>query len=302
MNWDDFQIFLAVAKKLSFAEAAKALQISYSTLARRIELFEKQLGATLFIRQHGLLSLTTEGQAVLAAAGKMSATTATLERELKGIDKRMEGNINVTMTQSLLCSLVLPLMPDFRRKHPHIHVNIDTSREFRDIIKGEADIAIRLTDNHEYKVPDNLLGVRLPSVSVHAYAAKKLAAQVNKGKPPAGTGLIGWDKRINFGKLAAHFGLNDWPLACTIDDTGAQLQAVKDGIGLGILPCYLGDATAEVARVCTDVAPLPALDAWVVAHPDMRNVEKIRAFMKFVAYCFEKNAALVKGLRPQKGK
>lgn len=302
MNWDDFQIFLAVAKKLSFAEAAKSLEVSYSTLARRIELFEKQLGATLFIRQHGELSLTTEGQAVMAAAGKMSATAATLERELKGIDKRLEGNINVTLTQSLLCSLILPLLPEFRRKHPGIHVNVDTSREFRDILKGEADIAIRLTDNHEYVVPDNLLGVRLPSIAVHAYAAKKLAAQVNKGKPPENLGLIGWDKRINFGKMAAHFGLRDLPLACTIDDTGAQLQAVKDGLGVGILPCYLGDSCPDVARVATGVAPLAALDAWVVAHPDMRNVEKIRAFMKFVAHCFDKNASLVKGLRPQKSR
>ncbi|MBI1215498.1 MAG: LysR family transcriptional regulator [Alphaproteobacteria bacterium] len=295
MNWEDLQLFLTVAKTKSIAEAANALKVSYSTLSRRIGKLEKSLGATLFIRQHGTLELTTEGNAVLSSAGKMATTVTHLERELKGIDKKMEGTVRVTLTQSALCGLVLPHLPDFQQEYPGIFLDFDTSREFRDILKGEADVAVRITDNHEYKVPDNLLGLRLPSIHVHPYAQKTIATRINAGKGDAGKTLIKWDKRINFRKMAAYFGMEDWPVTCAIDDTGAQLAAVCNGVGVGILPCYLGENDPKVARVKTSAPPLPALDAWAVAHPDMRDVEKIRTVLRFIAGCFEKHEKLVTG-------
>lgn len=269
-------------------------------MSRRIENLEKDLGATLFIRQHGELSLTTEGKAVLATAGKISMTTTALERELKGIDKKMEGDIVVTLSKSILSGILMPRLPAFQEKYPDIHLVFDTSRDFRDIMKGEADIAIRLTDNHEYRIPENLLGLRLPDIHVHAYANKKVAAKIKKGKKPENIGWIKWDKRINFTKLRQPFDSYGWPMTCVIDDALAQLDAVKCGAGIGILMCFLADQDPDVRRIDTTLPALAALDAWVLAHPDMRKVERVRAFMQFVTDCFEKNKELVQGRRQGK--
>ncbi len=295
MGWDDFEIFLTVARTRSFGAAAKKLKVGYSTVSRRIENFEKRLGATLFIRQHGELSLTTEGRAVLAAANKMSSTASSLERTLQGVDKRLEGEIVVTLSQAVLCGIIMPQVPDFQSQYPDIYLEFDNSRNFLDILKGEADIAIRLTDNHEYQVPENLLGLRLPDIYVHAYASNKIVAKIKKGTPPKDIGWIKWDRRINFARMRQHFDRWGWPLKCSVDDMMAQINAVKNDVGVGILPCFLADKEPSISRINNEIAPLAVLDAWVLAHPDMRSVERIRAFMHFTVSCFEKNKTLILG-------
>ena len=300
MNWDDFQVFRAAARAGSIGDAAKALDVGYTTVSRRIALFEKQLGAALFLRQHGGLTLTTEGEAVLAASAKMSTMVSALEREMKGINKKLEGEIVVSLSPSILCGILMPQLPAFHARHPDIHLEFDTSREFRDILKGEADIAIRLTDNHEYRVPENLLGLRLPDIYVHAYAAKALAARLKKGRAPDKTGWIRWDRRINFGKMKAPFDSQGWADIAAIDDLMAQQVCARSGMGIAILPCFLGDVDPALSRIDDRVPPLAALDAWVLAHPDMRNVERIRAFMQFAAKSFDTHKALIHGQRPRK--
>jgi DNA-binding transcriptional LysR family regulator len=296
MDWDDFQVFHAVARAKSFVAAAKELKVTYTTLSRHMDIFEKRMGATLFIRQHGEIMLTTEGQEVYAAAAKMSNTANSVARTLKAKNARLEGDLFITLSQSLLCNLILPHLSEFQKEFPDIRLEFDTSREFLDIMKGEADVAIRMTDNHEYIVPDNLLGLRLPDVNVHAYASRKIAAKIRKGTRPDGIGWMKWDKRINFEQMRTHFD-RDIPVTLVIDDIKAQVDAVKNDVGLAILPCFLGDREKGIARIY-DRPSLPALNAWVLAHPDMRNVERIRAFMHFAAHCFERNVDLIKGLKP----
>lgn len=300
MDWDDFQVFHTVARAKSFVAAAKELKVTYSTLSRHMDIFEKRIGATLFIRQHGEVALTTEGQAVFSAATKMSNTAKAIAHELKGKNTKLEGELRITLSQSLLCNIVLPHLVEFQMDFPGIRLEFDTSREFRDIMKGEADIAIRMTDNHEYRVPDTLLGLRLPDVHVHAYASTKIAAKVKKGAPPDGIGWMKWDSRINFEQMRTHFDKDDIPVTLVIDDINAQVAAVKNSVGLAILPCFLGDRERGLARIY-DRPSLPALNAWVLAHPDMRNVERIRAFMRFSAQCFERNADLIRGFWPSAG-
>lgn len=297
MDWDDFQAFHTVARTKSFVAAAKELKVTYSTLSRHMDVFEKRLGATLFIRQHGEISLTTEGREVYAAAAKMAQTAQTVARTLKGKNTRLEGDLRVTLSQSLLCNIVLPHLPEFQADFPSIRLEFDTSREFRDIMKGEADIAIRMTDNHEYRVPDNLLGLRLPDVHVHAYANMRIAGRMKRGARPENIGWMKWDSRINFEQMRTHFDKEDIPVTLVVDDINAQVAAVKSGVGLAILPCFLADREKGLARLY-DRPSLPALNAWVLAHPDLRNVERIRAFMRFAVRCFDRNIDLVRGLLP----
>lgn len=295
MEWSDLQVFLTVAKEGSFADAAKALKNSYTTVSRRIENLEKNLGATLFIRQHGELSLTTEGQEMMMVAKKVASLTGKLERRLQGLNQKLEGDITITLSKAVLSGLLMPNLSAFKNKHPDINIEFNTGRAFLDIMKGEADIAIRLTDNHEYQIPDNLIGLRLPDIHVHAYANKKIAKAINNGKPPADIGWIKWDKRINFTQMYSYFDQENWPIKWTIDDVTAQVDATEAGIGIGILPCFLGDSNSKLARIYPKLSPLSVLDAWVVAHPDMRNVERIRACMHFVAEAFNEQKDLIAG-------
>lgn len=301
MNWDDMQVFLTVARQGSFGDAAKVLKVSYTTVARRVDSFEKELGAALFIRGHGELTLTAEGREVMTTGRKMARMAAGLERRLQGVNKKVEGDITVTLAKAVFSGLLAPRLPGFKSEYPDLNVEFDTSRGFLDIMKGQADVAVRLTDNHEYQVPENLIGLRLPDIHVHAFAERKLAKKLDGGKAPDTTGWIRWDRRINFAKMRAHFDRDGLPVTWTIDDLTAQHDAVRSGMGVGILPCFMGDADKTLARVYPDTEPLAALDAWVVAHPDMRRVERIRTFMHFIADCFNDNEALITGGEARRG-
>jgi len=296
LDLENLNVFTVVAREGSISAATNMLEMSYATINRRISTFETELGTALFIRQHGSLKLTTEGEEVMAAARRIFGITASLERRLEGMNQKPEGDILVTLSRAVLTGLLMPRLDEFHAAHPGINLEFDTSRVFKDIGEGDADIAIRFTDNHMYHLPENLIGRRLPDIHVTAYVSRDL---LKDGKLARGTGWIKWDRRMNFMKLREPFDHDSLPVAMTIDDITIQTDAVKAGLGAAILPCFLGDAEPDLVRLYPHIAPQHALDAWVVAHPDMRNVERIRSFIKFTADCFEANKDLVLGCSPQ---
>lgn len=292
IDLENLNVFTTVAQEGSISAATEVLDMSYATINRRISAFETDLGTALFIRQHGSLKLTTEGEEVMAASRRIFGITASLERRLEGMNRKPEGDIIVTLSRAVLMGLLLPHMDEFQKAHPGINVEFDTSRVFKDIQEGDADIAVRFTDNHMYRLPENLIGRRLPDIHVCAYARKDM---VENGGLAKDTGWIKWDRRMNFMKLREPFDRDDLPVTMAIDDITVQTDAVKAGLGAAILPCFLGDPEPDLVRLYPDVPPQHALDAWVVAHPDMRNVERIRSFIRFTADCFEQNRDLILG-------
>lgn len=292
IDLENMHVFATVAREGSITGATDVLDMSYATINRRIAAFETDLGTALFIRQHGSLKLTTEGEEVMSAARRIFGIADSLERRLEGMNRKLEGEITVTLSRAVLTGILMPHLDRFQKAHPGIDVEFDTSRVFKDIGEGDADIAVRFTDNHMYRLPENLIGRRLPDIHVSAYVRQDL---LRNGQPPGNMGWIKWDRRMNFMKLREPFDRDNRPVTMAIDDITVQTDAVRAGLGMAILPCFLGDAADGLVRACPDVAPQHALDAWVVAHPDMRNVERIRSFIKFTGDCFEKKRDLILG-------
>lgn len=276
LAWDDYRFLLAIGRAGSLNGAAKRLGVSHPTVFRRINAIERSLGARLFERARDGYTPTTTGEEVIAVAAEIEARIGETERRLAGLDARPSGRIRVTTVEPLLHGLLPPLLAQFRRDHPGIVVELYADNAVRDLGRREADVALRPGG----EPPEGLIGRRLARIAVAVYRARGLRLR---------GGVEAWDAHdwvVPDGTLA-HIAMAQWlrrqgydrRASLRADSLLGLREAAAAGIGLTVLPCYLGDADRRLARVG---APLEGLssDLWLLSHPDLRRNARIRVFVQ----------------------
>ena len=287
-DWNDLKLVLAVARAGSLTGGAKALAVNHSTAFRRLNALEARIGVRLFERLAGGQYAPTEAgiQAALVAE-RVETETTSLGREIAGGDHRLTGRLRVTSSETLAYRILTRELARFRAVHPGIEVELAIDNRILSLSRREADIALRVTRPKE---PD-LHGRKLADAAWTLYGAPKL---LKKMKLPARGGtdikalaagpFIGWHSDAE----TIHAG--SWleaavPAAAIVYRTNSlinQLSAAKAGIGLAVLPCYLGDGEPGIARAMKE--PIKALERelWIVTHADLKGTARIRAFLDLV--------------------
>src|ERR1700742_2438170 len=141
-DWDAARVFLEVARCGSFRSAAERLALSINAVRRRIDDFERQTGATMFIRDVHGTRLTEEGVHVLAAVERMEAASFDL---LRSAGNALSGEIRVAVTEGLGTFWLAPRMVEFQRSFPNILIDLHCAMRSADVSRHEADIAIQLS-------------------------------------------------------------------------------------------------------------------------------------------------------------
>lgn len=282
MPWDDLRVVLAIATAGSLAGAARRLDASHATLFRRLNAIEARLGVRLFERSRRGYTPTAAGTELAEVAERIAGEVQEVERRLAGRDLQLSGTLRVTTTDTLLMGLLSPIFADFRRAHPHIQLEVAVSNQRFDLARRDADVALRPSASP----PQHLVGRRVALIEQAIYG--------RPGDDPAEAAWIGPDRHLGYDALAtwlADAGLEE---RChyRIDTLLGMLAAARDGLGCAVLPCYLADAEPALRRLSE---PIPALatELWLLTHPDLRRVARIRAFMEFVAAALER-----RGLAP----
>jgi len=144
LNWSSLKDFLAVAECGSLSEAARRYGVSQPTLTRRIAALESSLGAELFRRSPRGLELTEAGEAVVEPARQMEREAQALELAVSGRDRALAGTVRITATEGLAVEWLTPALADFREQHPRIDLEIIVRNTALNVLRREADIAIRL--------------------------------------------------------------------------------------------------------------------------------------------------------------
>ena len=295
MNWDDLRYVLAVADAGSLAAAARALGINHSTVLRRINAFEEARGLRLFERLPTGYVLTAGGEEILAAARQLAETVATLDRKLAGQDLRLEGELRVTTTDTLMVSILPRHFADFRAAHPGVLIEVAVTNAMLNLTRRDADVAIRPVRDP----PDMLVGRRVSGVSFAVYAAPiHFAADADR----ADLGAHNWvapDDTLS-GSTIAQWMRNAIPEARIVfraDSLVAMREAAAANLGLVALPCYLGDTDPRLERV----VPNPIVDMetvlWILTHRDLRRTARVRAFTQFIAAGLAQDRELLEGRR-----
>lgn len=288
MDWDDFRYFLAVARHGSISAAAKALAVQYSTMARRIKGLEETLGCRLFDRLEGRHVVTAAGRDVEESAERIEREVLLMDRRVLGRDAQLGGPLRISTADAMAVTFLMPIFKRFVAAYPQLEVTVSASNRYVDLAKRDADVVIRASNAPG---PD-LHGRKEATLAFAVYGSRSYLEGLGAAQPswvmPAG-GLPHQDW------VRAHRG--GAPVALTVDEATLTHAAVAQGIGVGLLPCFMGDADFSLRRFM-DPAPDTNIDLWLLLHGDLKSTAKVRAFVNFVREAVREGLDLLEGRKP----
>jgi len=282
-DWNDLRYFLAVARHGSTIAAAKALNLSQSTVHRRLLELEKRIGRNVVIRHATGYRLTEFGTGLQPWAEQVEKAIGSLERYLVAADDTPTGSVRVTCSESIGYRLMQsPLLETFHGRHPGLRVELIMSDHFLDIAKGEADVAIRAGVPNE----ETLVGRKIADVPWALYCSRGYLArhgQVERAEDIAGHSVIEFDGDIR-DHHAAKWLRSVAPTARVVarsNTVPGLLMTVKSGAGLAPLPVPLAVRDSDLVSV---LGPLPGLYSpiYLLTHPDLRHMPRVRTFFDFI--------------------
>ena len=284
-DWNEPQLVLAVHRANSLTGAAKALDIDHSTAFRRLNALETRLGVRLFERlPGGAYQATSAGERMAAAAERMEDEALAIDRDIAGRDRRLSGRLRVTSSETLAYRKLTSHLATFRRTHPGIIVELVVDNRILNLSRREADIALRPMRPKEA----DLWGRKLADVAWTIYGAvaylEERGGAISSPDDLGRHSLIGWEETA-VGIMAADWLNRMVPGEAFVYRTNSlinQLIAAKAGIGLALLPCYLGDEDSDLARALPNPAPDLAGELWIVTHADLKRTARVRAFFNLV--------------------
>ena len=291
MNWDDLRLFLAVARTGSISGAARQLGVQHSTISRRIRQFELELGARLIERKKGGYGLTHAGEHVKDAAKNIEREVLGVDGALVGKDTQLIGSLRVTAINNMASTVMMPMFAEFSKQHPLVKLQIVVSNLDASLAQRDADVAIRLTNSP----PETLIGKRIVTVASTIYGSRSYISELRKiNSEPK---WIGVDCCV-FHKTWTKQVAGEQPHNFISDDTLLTLAAIKEGMGVSIIPCFMGDVDPTLERYCE---PDPAYDLglWILLHPDLKRTARVLAFRDHMAREIGEKKALFEGQSPQ---
>ncbi|MFH5924982.1 LysR family transcriptional regulator [Roseomonas xinghualingensis] len=292
LAWDDFRLINAVAETRNLPAAAARLGIDHSTVFRRLRQVEALLGTPLFERHRTGYTLTPAGEGVAALAARVDEDITAVTRRLAGQAPLPSGELRLATSDSLLSDLLMPMLMRFRRAHPAIRLDLVTGNPALNLSRRDADVAVRATDTP----PDTLVGRRTARIAWALYGAEGEECSPEKADWVClGDNLAGL-KVVRFAREAVPAAR----LAGRFDTVLGLSHAVAAGMGVGHLPCFIGDAWPGLVRL-SQPEPDHASDLWLLTHPDLRNTPRVRALLDSLAEQVAAKRPLIEGKAPRQG-
>ena len=282
-DWSLVQSFLAALDQGSLLGAARVLSASQPTIGRHIAELESQLGVVLFERTGRGLLPTATALRLAESARAMEAGAHQLSRSVSGAEAQVSGTVRITASQPVACALLPPVLARMREALPEVQVELVASNEVTNLLRREADIALRMVRPNQASLVAKRIGVVTLSACAHR---DYLRRQGTPQQPPEllGHALIGNDRNesIQNGFAAMGYPVERQHFAFRTDDLMAYWEAVRAGLGIGFVARYMLRQDPEVLPVLP-VLPLPELPIWLTVHREIRTSRKIRAVYDFLA-------------------
>ena len=279
MGWELCRSFLAVLQEGSLSGAARALDLTQPTVGRHV--------STLFTRSQAGLLPTDAALALRPEAQAMQSAAAALVRTASGWGTGVRGAVRLSASEIVGVEVLPPLLSTLRAQHPALEIELVLSNRVQDLVRREADIAVRMTAPQQ----DVLLATKVGDMAMGLYAHTDYLARCGRPMSVADLAqhtLIGFDQETPFLR-AAKSRLTGWPhdhFALRCDSDLAQLALIRAGAGIGFCQVPLARRDPALVRVLADQFPLK-LSAWVAMHEGLRHSARCRVVFD----------ALVRGLR-----
>jgi DNA-binding transcriptional LysR family regulator len=286
LDWSLLRHVLAAARAGTLAGAAKQLRVNETTVARRLFRAEAVLGARLLERRDGRLHPTEAGAVLLGHAERIEREVDAVREAVAGADRIATGTVRLTAVPVLINRILIPALPPFLQSHPGLTLELIAEPRNLSLTRREADLALRLAR------PEHGLGTLV----------RRIGRLVYRIYGPSGRC---WDDLpwITYSEEMAALPQARWireqhrrpavtPLL--VNDAEAILQAIAAGLGKSLLPSAIAENHQGVA-VEPSTPPVLSREVWLLLHPDLRDLARIRAVVEWLAATLHPDAVGTKG-------
>jgi DNA-binding transcriptional LysR family regulator len=245
---------------------------------------ESQLGVVLFERTGRGLAPTAVALQLASAARTMETGALQLAGALSGAQTQPGGTVRITASQPVALYLMPTVLAALREAQPEVQVELVSSNLVSNLLRREADIAVRMVRPDQ----SSLVARKLGEVGVGAYAHRSYLAR--RGAPDTLADLLQHDlvggdsdSTIEQGFAAMGFPVAREAFVLRSDDMAVQWQAVRAGLGVGFCADYAARTDPEVVRVLPQTLNIPPIPMWLAVHREIRTSPRIRAVFDFLA-------------------
>ncbi|MDX8503458.1 LysR family transcriptional regulator [Mesorhizobium sp. VK4C] len=281
-DWNLIKSFVAVAETGSLSAAARRLEASQPTLGRHIAELEQALGVTLFRRGRRGYELTEAGSALYERGQAVSEQANAFSLLALGSVEAIEGTVRIAASE-VVAACVLPQMTArLGEEEPGIEVEIVASNQVENLLRRDADIAIRMVRPAQ----NELVARKVTDIPLCLCAAKSYLDRSGRPEQPADLAdhaLVGFDRSDEIIRGFTAFGI---PIGRShfrfrTDNQIVLWEAVRAGNGIGIGQEPLANSDPKLEKLLPDV-PLPNLPVWLAMHRDIRTSMRIRRVADFL--------------------
>jgi len=283
-DWSLVRSFLAVLDQGSLLAAARTLNTSQPTVGRHIAELESQWSVLLFERTGRGLVPTASAMQLAESARSMEAAALQLTRTLSGNQGHAQGTVRITGSTPVATQLLPAVLARMRLALPQVQVELVASNQVSNLLRREADIAVRMVRPEQ----NSLIAKKLGSVGIGAYAHQGYLARRGALRTPTDMlqhDLIGGDTDATIlqGFQAMGFPVTREAFAIRTDDLIVQWRAVQAGLGIGFVADYMARTDPDIVRVLPGQLTIPPLPMWLAVHREIRTNQRIRAVYDFLA-------------------
>jgi DNA-binding transcriptional LysR family regulator len=286
LDWDQVRVFLAVARAGQLAGAASRLGLDVSTVSRRLDRLEEQLGVVLFERSRDGTAPSAAAEAMLPAAEDMERGLVQFAAAVDAVETVAEGVVRLTAPPGVADAFVAPLLAPFRERYPRVAVELDASVAYADLTRREADLALRTTRPRS----GDLIAARLTTTRSVPLTSPEYARELGRLKRWSDARWISWGADLSHlatGRWLAEHAPGITPVLRT-SHFASQLAAAAAGLGV-VLAAEVFSAVRplSVVKVSRALEPtretLPTEELWLVGHRALRTVPRVAALWDFLS-------------------
>jgi DNA-binding transcriptional LysR family regulator len=287
-DWETVRIFLEVMRSGSFRAASDRLGQSINALRRKVDEIEHTLGVILLTRHVDGVRATEEGEKIYGAALRMEAASFDLLRARNAVEKDVEGEVRLAVTEGLGTFWLAPRLVEFQRANPKLMINLSCAMKSADVLRLEADISIQL----ERPLEPDLRMAKIGRLHTMLFASKSYLDTY--GYPKSVQDLVKHrlviqsddDKRWRDMYDKVFPGVSPIGFVSLRSNVGsAHYWSIAKGAGIGMLPTYGQALGAQLVPL--DLGIVQPLDIWMAYHPDVKRIARVKRTIDWIVQSFD---------------
>jgi DNA-binding transcriptional LysR family regulator len=279
-SWDHYQTLLAVLETGSLSAAARELNLSQPTVGRHVEQLEQALGLPLFTRSPQGLKPTDFARDLKPHIQNMASAADAALRDASGETQSVSGVVRIAASEIIGSEVLPPMLAEFSDRHPGVVIELSVSNRREDLLRREADIAVRAGRPTQGALVARRVGVvRLGLYAHRNYLQRRGVPETIRGGPlkARGHSVIGFDRdplvQRKVDELQLHITRDLFTFRS--DSDIAQLAAIRAGLGVGAIQTGIAARDPNLERVLQDDFLLE-MDFWVAMHEDLKSSLRMR--------------------------